>query len=110
MLSKKDIIAMNTEFDQGKVVNEGSLDYAIAMTRRSRNWLKAAALLVRAILIDHVFQDGNKRTSAAVIMAYLDFQGFHFDPKKVDEVVVEILEHNITDIRKIERKIKNAIN
>jgi prophage maintenance system killer protein len=110
MLSKKDIIAMNAEFDQGRVVNESSLDYAIAITHRSKNWLKSAALLVRAILIDHVFQDGNKRTAAGVIMVYLDFQGFHFDPKKVDEAVVRILEENITDIRKIERNIKHAIN
>lgn len=109
MLSKKDVILINQEFDAGKFINESSLDYAIDMTRRSKNWLKSAALLVRAILIDHVFEEGNKRTTAAVIMTYLEMNGFHSSPNKVASVVVRILKQNITDTRKIERLIKNAI-
>ena len=109
MLSKKDIVLLNREFEGGTVVNEGSLDYAVAMTKRSKNWIKSAAILVRAILIDHVFADGNKRTTAAIIMTYIQMNGFQFEPRKVDEIVVRLLKENTTDVRKIERFIKHAI-
>ena len=64
MLSKKDVIEINREFHSGKIVNEGSLDYAIETTKRSKNWLRSAAYLVRAVLIDHAFEDGNRKKRA----------------------------------------------
>jgi prophage maintenance system killer protein len=109
MLSKKDIIAINEEFHGGRVVNEGSLDFAITMTKRSRNWLKTAALLTRAILIDHVFEDGNKRTAAAVILALADINGVYCNPDRVNAAIVRMLKRNTTDVRTIERLIKDAI-
>ncbi len=109
MLSKKDIITINKELDEGIVVNDSSLDYAINTTLKSKNWLKTAALLVRAILVDHVFADGNKRTAAAVIMSYLDMHGFDYDADEAAKLVVVIIKKNIRDVRKIERLIRNVI-
>jgi len=109
MLSKKDVIEINREFHSGKIVNEGSLDYAIETTKRSKNWLKSAAVIVRAILADHVFEDGNKRTAAAVMMAYLDINNLGYNQDKVGETVVRMLKDNVTNLKKIERLIKNAI-
>lgn len=109
MLSKKDLISLNQEFAEGIIVNKSSLDYVVDMTRKSKNWLKTAALLVRAILVDHIFTDGNKRTAAAVIMACLEMQGFVCDQDKVGAVVIRIIKENITDVRKIERLIKNVV-
>lgn len=109
MLSKKDILAINQEFHNGHVVNESSLDYVVSMTKRSKNWLKTAALLARAILVDHVFEDGNKRTAAAAIMACAAMYGVRCSSDKVNATVVTMIKKNITDIRAIERLIKNAI-
>lgn len=109
MLSKKDIISINKEFDAGIIVNESSLDYVLTTMRKNKNWLKAAALLVRAILVDHVFADGNKRTAAGIMMAYLDMGGFDYDADAVAKTVVRIIKQNITDVRKIERLIRNVI-
>jgi prophage maintenance system killer protein len=109
MLSKKDIIAINQEFHGGQLVNEGSLDYVISMTRRSRNWLKTASLLTRAILVDHVFEDGNKRTAAAIILACADMQGISCNPDKINQAIIRIILKNVTDVRAIERVIKDAI-
>jgi len=108
MLSKKDIIAINQELHNGRIMNESSLDYAISMTKRSKNWLKTAAILARAILVDHVFEDGNKRTATAVILGRADMADVSCDPDKVNKAVVMIILKNITDIRTIERLIKNA--
>jgi prophage maintenance system killer protein len=109
MLSKKDILTANKLFHTGRIVNEGSLDYAISTIARSRNWLRTAAVLTRAILIDHVFEDGNKRTAAAVILSCCDMSGVYCNPQKVNAAIVQILLKNVSDMRKIERLIKNAI-
>lgn len=109
MLSKKDLIAINQEFHNGSVVNESSLDYVVSMTKRSKNWLKTAALLTRAVLVDHVFEDGNKRTAAAAIMACAEIQGVHCNPDRVNQLVIKVILKNVTDVRTIERLIKNAI-
>ncbi len=109
MLSKKDIVAINQQFHNGRLSNESSLDYAIEIQRRSRNWLRCAALLVRAILADHVFEDGNKRTAAAVIMFYLEADDFHYRPEKVAQAVVHLIKKKTTNTEVIERVIKNVI-
>ena len=108
MLSRKDIIEMNKLFSNGNVINNGSLDYAIKTNERSRNWLKTSAMFARAILIDHIFEDGNKRTAAAVIMLLMDMNKVEFNPEKVPNVVIRILEENITNRKDIERCIKDA--
>ncbi len=108
MLSKKDLIVLNQQFHTCRFANESSLDYALGITRQSRNWLKTAAILMRAILVDHVFEDGNKRTAAAVMRTYLEMQCITYDDDSVNKTVLEISKRHIKDIRKIERMIKNA--
>jgi prophage maintenance system killer protein len=105
MLSKKDIIEINKAFHTGKLSNESSLDYALAQVTRSKNWLKTAAFLSRAILIDHVFEDGNKRTAAGVIMTIMQMQGLSFSVQKIDALIVAITKNNMTSMRDIEKEI-----
>ncbi len=108
MLTQKDIIAINAVLDSGRIVNQGSLDYALSVTYRNKNWLRCAAVLTRAILIDHVFEDGNKRTAAAVIMAYFEMNGVQYNADKLNKIIVLMLKKNIVDIKKIERLISSA--
>ena len=67
------------------------------------------AYLVRAVAVDHVFEDGNKRTSALIILAISDMHGLEMDKRKVDELVVTLAKKSMKDITKIERLIKNAL-
>lgn len=108
MLSSKDIITLNQTFHTGRVVNEGSLSYATAQTRRSRNWLRTAAVLTRALLVDHVFEDGNKRTAAAIITTLMDMHDINFVPEKITAAVITIAKQNIHNITNIERVISHA--
>ncbi len=105
MLSKKDVIEINKTFHTGKLVNESSLDFALVQISRSKNWLKTAAVLARAILIDHVFEDANKRTAAGVIMTIMRMNDLSFSSQKIDAIVVNITKNNITSIREIEKEI-----
>lgn len=108
MLSKKDIIEINKSFHTGKLVNEGSLDFALSQVHRSKNWLKTAAILSRAILIDHVFEDGNKRTAAGIIAGIMELNALSYSPAKMNKTVVMIAKENITSIKKLEQVILNV--
>lgn len=109
MLSKKDIIEGNKCFSTGRLMNESSLEFAVETHAKSRNWLRSAAVLTRAILIDHVFEDGNKRTAAVVIMKLMELNKVKCNPEQIPKIIVKILTKNITNIKKIERYIKNGI-
>ena len=67
------------------------------------------AWLTRAILLDHVFEEGNKRTAALLIKTYSDYEGYETYDDKIVKIIKEIILKNITSIRKIEEMIKNAI-
>ena len=64
ILTKKDVIALNEQFDNGVLRTEASLEFALSYAKKTENWTKALAWLVRAILLDHVFEEGSKRTAA----------------------------------------------
>jgi prophage maintenance system killer protein len=109
ILTKKDIIALNQEFDYGTLYNEASLDFALSYARRTENWTKALALLTRAILLDHVFEEGNKRTAALLIKAYAEYEGHKTRDDRIVKLVKDIIIKNISSTSKIEELIKDAI-
>tara|TARA_Y100000310_G_scaffold345527_1_gene466009 strand:- start:2391 stop:2804 length:414 start_codon:yes stop_codon:yes gene_type:complete len=108
-LTKKDIIALNQEFDKGTIHNESSLDFALNYAKKTENWTKALALLVRAILIDHVFEEGNKRTAALLIKSYAEYEGHKTYDDKIAKLIKDMLLKNISNIIRIEDMIKDAI-
>ena len=108
-LTRKDIFALNQEFEDGALHKEASLDFALSYARRTENWTKALAWLVRAILIDHVFEEGNKRTAALLIKAYAEHQGHGTYNDRVVKLIKEIILKNITSISRIEELIQDAI-
>lgn len=107
-ITRKDIVAINQRFDTGRVVNEGSLSYALDRANSSRSWLRSCAILVRAVLLDHVFEEGNKRTAAAIVVSFFEEQGLSYDPEGVARGVVRILMRKTTSLRAIEGVILDA--
>lgn len=108
-LTRKDVIALNQEFEDGSLHNEASLDFALSYARKMTNWTRALAYLTRAILIDHVFQEGNKRTAALLIKSYAEYEGHETYDDRIVKMVKAILLKNITSIRRIEEMIKDGI-
>lgn len=100
---------MNQVFDAGSFHNEASLDFALSYAKKTENWTKALAWLTRAILLDHVFEEGNKRTVALLIKAYAAHEGHEAYNDKVVKLVREIIIKKITSINRIEEMIKDAI-
>lgn len=108
-LSKKDIIAINQKFAEGHFENESSLDYSLSLLKRNISWTKKLAHLIRSIIVDHAFTDGNKRSAYAVLLAYADLYSYKIEEKRAINIVKTIVLKNIKSIRKIERMIEDAI-
>jgi hypothetical protein len=108
VLSKKDIISLNQHFHDGTILNEGSLDYAISLARKTTNWSKSLAYLVRSILLDNVFEEGNKRTTALLILTYSSMLGYDITDKKISTLIKSVVLLKIIDLRKIEEMIKGV--
>jgi len=109
MITLKGIIEINKKFDNGRIVNKASLEFALSTAKHSKDWVKQLAILTRAILVDHPFEEGNKRTAAALIFSLLETQKVAYDPYKLDKAVFRITKKNITGIEEIRRLIKDAL-
>lgn len=109
MLTKKDVISFNQKFDKGNFNNESSLDFALNLQKQHIAWTKKLAYLARAILIDHVFEEGNKRTAAAVLFFYAEHEGYSISDAAAVKIIKSILFANTTSIAKIRGMIENAI-
>ena len=109
ILTKKDIIALNQKFDKGFVRNERSLDFALSYANKTENWIKALAYLTRAILLDHVFEEGNKKTALLLLRTYIEYEGHKSYEDKILKMIKKILQRNTTSIKKIEEMIKDVI-
>ena len=103
-----EIININKKFAKGIIVNKSSLEFALSSIK-TKAWIDQVAYLVRAILLDHVFEDGNKRTAAAIIIVYFTEFEIGFDPQKIAQTIIKIVTQNINSINKIKRMIKNVI-
>ena len=108
MLSKKDLIETNKIWYTGKISNQGSLEFAVSQVNRSKNWLRVAAVLTRAILIDHIFEDGNKRTASTVIAILMRMHGIEPSEAAIYKMVITIAKKNIKSITTIERLITHV--
>jgi len=108
-LTKKDIIAINQQFSDGFFENESSLDYALSNQKRNIPWTKKMAYLIRAILVDHTFSDGNKRTACFILIYFVESNDYRIEQKKALNIIKRIVLKNIASINKIRDMIEDAI-
>ena len=108
-ISKEDLIRINHGFG-GNLRSGSSLDFAFDVIENKKIGLyKKIAYLWRAILVDHPFSDGNKRTAAFIAFVLASEEG--------KEVARDLLLHHITSvakknehvIRNIEWRLKSCI-
>tara|TARA_Y100000310_G_C20330977_1_gene645243 strand:- start:13 stop:369 length:357 start_codon:yes stop_codon:yes gene_type:complete len=109
-LNKKDIIALNQQIgEKGEFNNESSLDFALGIAKTKRNWLYELSYVVKSLLVDHVFRDGNKRTAFLVVSYYADEQKRNIDQENLLTTVRKIAKNNITNPTIIMRLVNNVI-
>lgn len=110
LLTKKDIIAFNQAVgERGELSNESSLDFTLDLIKNKRNWLYEVSYLIRSLLVDHAFQDGNKRTSLLVMSYYLEENKKEYDQPALLNVITKISRRTIRNPVTISRLINHVI-
>jgi len=108
-ISKEDIIRINKGFG-GSIRDSSSLDFALKLQEsRKLGDYKKLAYLWRAILVDHPFTDANKRTATFIAFSFAYQNGLRADRVLLVHHTQAIAIKNITSIRLIEARLKNAI-
>jgi len=108
-ISKEDLVRVNQGFG-GNLRNDSSLDFAISVQDNKKFGVyKKLAHLLRAVLVDHPFSDGNKRTAMFIALNFAEQNNKQVDRDLLLEQIVSIAKNNITEIRNIENRIKNCI-
>ena len=109
-INKKDLIGINQEIgSNGRFRNEDSLDFTLSIVKQNKSWLYELSYIARSLLVDHCFEDGNKRTAISVMLSYFEYHNLDCDKDKLTRAVWKIAKKNISDINKIMRMMKNAI-
>ncbi len=108
-IGKKDLLRINHGFG-GNLRSDSSLDFAFdRLENKKLGMYKKLAYLWRAILVDHPFSDGNKRTAAYAALSFANKYNKQVDRELLLHHAISIAKQNIHDLRKIERRLKNAI-
>jgi len=107
--TKKELIELNKKFG-GNLSRDGSLDYALSAQKHKKYGdYKKLAYIWRAILVDHPFTDGNKRTALGAAIEFARKKKKNIDTDKLNKLIIKIAKKNIHSIAKIERSLRNAI-
>ena len=108
-ISKIDLLRINKGFG-GDLRSDASLDFAIQMQENNKiGPYKRLAYLWRAILVDHPFSDGNKRTATFFALNFAEENKKSVNRELLVHHALSIAKKNITNIRQIEWRLKNAI-
>jgi len=108
-ISKEDLLRISRGFG-GNLRSSSSVDFAIEMQENKKlGPYKKLAYLWRAILVDHPFSDGNKRTAVFLGHAFAEENKKQVDRELLVYHALSIAKKNITNIRQIEWRLKNAI-
>ena len=108
-IGKEDLLRINKGFG-GNLRSDSSIDFAIDMQENLKlGQYKKLAYLWRAILVDHPFSDGNKRTATFFALNFADENNKQIDRELIVHHALSIAKNNITNIRQIEWRLKTCI-
>lgn len=108
-ISKEDLLRINKGFG-GNLRNDASLDFAIQIQDNPKlGDYKKLAYLLRAILVDHPFSDGNKRTAMFFSLNFAEENKKTVNRDLLLHHAVSIASNNIINIKQIEWRLKTCI-
>lgn len=109
IIGKGELLRINEGFGGG-LRSGSSIDYALDMQDNKKlGDYKKLAFLFRAIIVDHPFNDGNKRTAMYLALKFAEENKKEVDRNLLLQQIISIAKNNETEIRNIERRLKNAI-
>ena len=110
IFTKDDIVKLNKEVENHpyKIINESSLEFALSAAKKSKDWTTQLAYILRAIVVDHMFEEGNKRTGAAVFVGFCKAHKKRYDLYKIEKTVGKMVLGKAKNIEKIREMIIDA--
>ena len=116
MITLSDLIIINKEIGEtGALRNKSVLNYAIdqASSLRSDAFFKQLAYIARALLVDHAFVEGNKRTFTKFATMLLKENKIELETTKMwrlMDCIYKITTKRITNIEKIRLMLINYLS
>ena len=101
----KRIVSLNKKFG-GSLINKSNLDFAVSKANMEKNIYKRNAHILRGIIVNHPFLDGNKRTAVGTILKDFKQNKYSCDKKKLAKGIVNIAKQNQGDINIISRRLR----
>jgi prophage maintenance system killer protein len=102
----KDMIRINQEIGEtGELRNGSSLEFALSMNKYNKSWLYKLCYLIRSILVDHPFIDGNKRTAFVLCTIIFEDNNLNYNKDKLVIQLHMVAKKSITDLNKIARML-----
>lgn len=115
MITVAELIVMNKEIgEEGKLRNKSALEFAIdqANSLRSDAFYKQMAYVARALLVDHAFVEGNKRTFTVFAAQLLKENKIELETVKMwrlMDCIYNITTKRITNLKKIRLMLINYL-
>jgi prophage maintenance system killer protein len=109
MINLEDVALINKQFSDGKIRNQSGLQYALDQVKATEDWSKQLAHLLRAVVVENAFEDGNKQTAAYLVLKFASDRRASISAQKIYDLVIAIAAKRIADIRKLQRMVKNAL-
>ena len=103
MVTTEQVIRINKKYG-GNLRSDSSLRFAESDSVATRSKDRELAVWLRAIIIDHPFSDGNKRTALYFVKKYKIIK----NGEKMSRAIINIAKKNINDLYKIIQVIQNA--
>ena len=108
-ISKKDLIRINKGFG-GNLRSDSGIDYALDVQKNNKlGDYKKLAYLLRAILVEHPFSDGNKRTAMFLCLNFAEENKKQVNKDLLLHQILSIAKHSIINIRQIEWRLQTCI-
>ena len=106
-IRKEDIVRIEGGFG-GTLRNPSSLDFALEKQQNKKlGEYKKLAYLLRAILVDHPFSDGNKKTAMFIAFAFAEQFKKNVNEDLIKHHILSIASKNIIEIRAIEERLRS---
>jgi len=106
LITTQIIVFINKKFASGVIIND-SLDFAVKY--QTNKIFGNLPHMLRALLADHAFEDGNKRTAAFILINYFEENNMVFSEERISKIIRRIAQTHPSSIEKIRSMIKYAI-
>ncbi|MBU0958398.1 MAG: Fic family protein [Nanoarchaeota archaeon] len=105
MVDVNNLIKINKKHG-GVLIDRSNLEFAVDSANKEKDIYKSNAYLIRGVIVNHPFLDGNKSTASEIVLKRFKKEGIKCNREKFSSGLISIAKNNIGSIDKIERRLK----